>query len=197
MRRRATRVRRCVPIVLGGCAASQAECRNRRDRKRCFHKHKPHQSNHSTLFWLRFPIPIFSEPFLRRSSTRSLTFSVAFALAADFFEQLDLDLLDLKEPVVLLAQQMVDFFVQVTDFQLRFQVHFVIVFSAQAVSRLGPILAHHDDRRLDRGQTGKNEIEKNEWIWIESAVQQENGVQDNPAEEDTDEENDKSPASAE
>jgi hypothetical protein len=36
--------------------------------------------------------------------------SSAFAFAAEFFQQLDLDLLDLEQPVVLAAQQMVDFF---------------------------------------------------------------------------------------
>ena len=36
---------------------------------------------------------------------------LAFAFLADFFEELDLNLLDLKEPVVLFPQQVIDFFV--------------------------------------------------------------------------------------
>jgi len=50
----------------------------------------------------------------------------AFAFAADFFEQLDLDLLNLKEAVVLTPQQVIDFFVQVPDLELGFEVDFVI-----------------------------------------------------------------------
>jgi hypothetical protein len=49
----------------------------------------------------------------------------------------------------------VDFLVQVADFQFRFQIHFVIVLGAQAVPRFGPVLAHHDDRRLNRGPPGR------------------------------------------
>ncbi len=51
----------------------------------------------------------------------------ALALLADFFEQLDLDLLDLEEPVVLFAQEVIDFFVKVADLELSFQVDLVIV----------------------------------------------------------------------
>ena len=75
---------------------------------------------------------------------------LVFALLTDFFEQLNLDLLNLEEAVVLLAQEVVDFFVKVPDFQLRFQIHFVIVLRAQTIPCLAAILAHHDDRRLDR-----------------------------------------------
>ena len=52
----------------------------------------------------------------------------ALVFAADFFQQLDLDLLDLKEPIVLAAQQVIDFFVQVPNLELGFQINFVIVF---------------------------------------------------------------------
>jgi hypothetical protein len=53
--------------------------------------------------------------------------TLTFALAADFFEQLDLDLLNFEEPIVLPPQEMIDFFVQVPDFELGFEVDFVIV----------------------------------------------------------------------
>jgi hypothetical protein len=41
---------------------------------------------------------------------------LALLFLADFFEQLDLDLLDFKESIVLLAEQVIDFFVKVSDF---------------------------------------------------------------------------------
>jgi len=55
--------------------------------------------------------------------------STAFALA-DFFQQFDLDLLDFKEAVVLPAQEVIDFFVQVPNLELSFEIHLVIVFRA-------------------------------------------------------------------
>src|SRR6266567_7635939 len=100
---------------------------------------------------------------------------LSFALAAEFFEQLDLDLLNLEQPVVLPAQQVIDFLVQMPNLQLGFQIHFVIVFRAQTIASLGAVLAHHDDRRLNRSQAGEDQVQQNEWIGIESAIQQKNG----------------------
>jgi hypothetical protein len=51
----------------------------------------------------------------------------AFGFASEFFQQFDLDLLNLEQAVVLAAQQMVDFFVQMPDLKFGFQIHFVIV----------------------------------------------------------------------
>jgi hypothetical protein len=42
----------------------------------------------------------------------------AFAFPSKFFQQLDLDLLNLEQTVVLSAQQMIDFFVQMPDLKL-------------------------------------------------------------------------------
>ena len=81
------------------------------------------------------------------------TAALNFALTADFFEQLDLDLLNLEEPVVLASQQVIDFFVQVPDLQFGFEVDFVIVFRAQTIAQFGAILTHHDNGRLHRGET--------------------------------------------
>src|SRR6266576_3178203 len=91
----------------------------------------------------------------------------ALAFASDFFQQLNLDLLNLEEAIVLAAQQMVDFFVQMPDLELGFQIDFVIVLRAQSIAQLGAILTHHDDRRLNGSETGENQIEKNERIRIE------------------------------
>jgi len=43
--------------------------------------------------------------------------------------------------------------VQVPDFELGFEVDFVIVFRAPTVTGFGAVLAHHDDGRLNRGET--------------------------------------------
>src|SRR6266700_4769427 len=74
--------------------------------------------------------------------------TLALAFASELFEQLDLDLLNFEKPIVLTPQKMIEFFVKVPDFQLGFQVDFVIVFAAQSVARFAPVLAHHDYRRL-------------------------------------------------
>ena len=51
----------------------------------------------------------------------------AFALA-EFFQEFDLDLLNLEEPVVLLPQEVIDFLVQVPDLELGFEIDLIIVF---------------------------------------------------------------------
>ena len=77
----------------------------------------------------------------------------AFALAAEFFQQFDLDLLNLEQSIVLSSQKVIDLFVQVPDFEFGFEVDLVIVFRAQTVTGFGAVLAHHDDGRLNRGET--------------------------------------------
>ena len=57
----------------------------------------------------------------------------AFALA-DFFQQFDLDLLNLKESVVLLSQEVIDFLVQVPNLEFGFEVDLVIVLRPQSIS---------------------------------------------------------------
>ena len=51
----------------------------------------------------------------------------AFALA-DFFQQFDLNLLDFKESVVLPAQQVIDFLVQMPNLELGLEIDLVIIF---------------------------------------------------------------------
>ena len=82
----------------------------------------------------------------------------ALALSTKFFEQLDLDLLNLKQPIVLPPQEVIEFFVQMPDFQLGFQIHFVIVFRAQTIARLGAVLTHHNDGRLNGCETREDQI---------------------------------------
>jgi hypothetical protein len=92
-------------------------------------------------------------PKKRFLSNSSRTAALALALAADFFEQLNLNLLDFEEPIVLPPQEVIDFFVEVPDFELGFEVDFVIVLRAQPISQFGAILTHHDNWRLHRGET--------------------------------------------
>ena len=80
---------------------------------------------------------------------------------------------------------MVDFFVQMPNLKLGFQIDFVIVFRAQTISRFGAVLAHHDDRRLDGGETGENQIEKDEWIRIERSGSKQHCIRTDPNEDNS------------
>src|SRR5436853_4723536 len=103
-----------------------------------------------------------SAPCARKSAEKLNTIATliftqsALPFLANLFEQLDLDLLNLKEPIILLPQQVIDFFVQIPDFEFGFEIDLVIVLRAQAISRFGAVLTHHNDRRLDSGQTREN-----------------------------------------
>src|SRR4029453_3320928 len=78
---------------------------------------------------------------------------------------------------------MIEFLVQMPDLELRFQIHFVIVFCPQPVARLSTILAHHNDRCLHRSQTGENQIKQNEWIRIECMCHDDDTVHYDPDEQ--------------
>jgi hypothetical protein len=55
---------------------------------------------------------------------------LALSFAAEFFEQLDLDLLNLEESIVLLLQEVIDFLVQVPDFQFGLEINLVVIFGS-------------------------------------------------------------------
>src|SRR5439155_3148389 len=120
----------------------------------------------------------------------------AFAFAADFFEQLDLDLLNLEQTIVLPPQEMVDFFVQMPDLELGVEIDFVIVLRAQTIAQLGAILTHHDHRRLDGGETRENQIEKNEWIRIERSGSEQRDVRTDPHDDNSAKCNEEFPTAA-
>src|SRR6516162_2798259 len=92
---------------------------------------------------------------------------------------------------------MIDFLVQMPSLQLGFQIDFVIVFRAQPVTRLGTVLAHHDNRRLHSSQTGENQVKENEWIRIKRARHEDNAVDGNPDDQNRAERNEKFPTPAE
>src|SRR6476660_6877247 len=83
------------------------------------------------------------------------------------------------------------------NLKLGFQIDFVIVFRAQPVARLGPVLTHHDDRRLDGGQTGENQIEKNERIRIKRSGSEQHDVRTDPDEDNSAKCNEEFPTTAE
>jgi hypothetical protein len=74
---------------------------------------------------------------------------------------------------------------------------FVIVFRAQTVTRLRAVLTHHDDRRLDGGETGEDQVQWNEWIRIERPGSEQHGVRTDPHEDNSAECNEKFPTAAE
>src|SRR5260370_568956 len=47
----------------------------------------------------------------------------------------------------------IDFLVEMADLKFGFEIDLVIIFSAQPVTRLSAVLTHHDDRRLNSGET--------------------------------------------
>src|SRR6266436_3892238 len=89
---------------------------------------------------------------------RLLARSAPFALA-DFFQQFNLDLLNLEEPVVLLSQKMIDLLVQVPNLEFGFEIDLVIILRSQSIASFRAVLAHHNDGRLQCSQTGKDQVQ--------------------------------------
>ena len=85
------------------------------------------------------------------------------ALLHDF----ELQLLYFRQPLPLLVDQVIDFFVQMPDLELGLEVDLVVVERAQAILRLQPLLAHHDDGCLDGGEARQDQVEQDERIRIE------------------------------
>jgi hypothetical protein len=76
----------------------------------------------------------------------------AFAFAAGFFEQLDLNLRDLKESIAFgTAQQVINFFVQMPNFEL--------VCRAQPIAGFSAVLTH-DNWRLNGSETDRIKLSK-------------------------------------
>ena len=95
--------------------------------------------------------------------------SCSLPLVHDF----ELHLLDLGQSLELLRDQVVDLLVQLPDFEFGLEVDLIVVERAQPVLRLLPLLAHHDDRRLDRGDGRQDQIEQDEGIAVERAARPE------------------------
>lgn len=70
------------------------------------------------------PTPLSQSLIQRAGAKARARRNVGFALlgpafASQLFQQLNLDLLDFEQPIVLAAKQVIDFFVQVPDFEFR------------------------------------------------------------------------------
>ena len=70
-------------------------------------------------------------------------------------------LLQLLFQLRLLGEDGVDLVVDVLDHDFRFEVDLVVVFRAAAVFFLLPVLAHHDQRRLNGRYAGQHQIQQN------------------------------------
>ena len=92
---------------------------------------------------------------------------------------------------------MIDFLMQVANLELGFEIYLVIILRPQSITRFRPVLAHHDDGRLQRRQAGENEVKENEREGIERAGGEYDPVDDDPDDKDTAERQDESPTPAE
>jgi len=79
---------------------------------------------------------------------------------ADLRQKVKLNLLYLGQAVPLMGQEMIDLVMKVPDFELRLEVHLIVMLRAETILRFQAILAHHDDRRLYGRETGQNKIQE-------------------------------------
>ena len=89
-----------------------------------------------------------------------------------FLKKIHLHLLDIHKPLPLIHEEMVYLFVEVANFQFRLEIDTIVVLGLQPIFGFLTVLAHHDDRSLDRGQAGQHQVEKNKGIWIDGLCQQ-------------------------
>ncbi len=107
-----------------------------------------------------------------------------------------MQLLKREEALGLLLEEEVHFFVEVSDFELGLEVHFVVVLAAGAVLGLLAVLTHHDYGGLNRGETREEEVEKDEGIRVRGP-RADDDVQKNPDEKESPEDADEAPTAAE
>ena len=93
-----------------------------------------------------------------RCATSSTLARLVTGRALMFFHEIKLEFLDFEEALPHVLGEMVDLLVELSDFELRFEIDLVVVFAAQPIFCVLPVLTHHDDRRLDRGDAGEHEV---------------------------------------
>src|SRR5579864_4436870 len=107
-------------------------------------------------------------------------------------------LVGLETPVLEQSRaQFVDLAVELLDRELRLDVDLEVLVCLQPVLRRLPVLAHHDHWRLQRGNAGKNEVEKNIWVRIGRVRQDEGGVDAGPGQQESEENDDERPRATE
>ena len=92
---------------------------------------------------------------------------------------------------------MIDFLVELADFEFGLQVHLVVVNGSLAVAFFLAVLAHHDDRGLYRRQCREHQVEQNEGVGVEGFGEDRHDVDRHPCEDEDGEDDDEFPASAE
>lgn len=92
---------------------------------------------------------------------------------------------------------MIDFLVELADFEFRLQVHLVVINRSLAVAVFLAVLAHHDHRGLEGGQRREDEVEQNERIGVERFGEERQQVHAYPERDEYAEDDDELPASAE
>src|SRR4029077_2623377 len=117
--------------------------------------------------------------------------------ADQIVDHLDLDLLDLEQMLPLMVDQLIELVADRAHLEFGLEVDLVVVLGPHAIARLLPVLAHHDDRRLDRRQQRQGEIEQNVRIRIKGMPQQIDAIDEDPYDHHTEENEDKTPAAAE
>jgi len=90
------------------------------------------------------------------------------------------DLLHLDQALPLMIKLMVYLFVQLSNFQFGLQIDATVVFAPKAVLGFLPALAHHDDWRLQGGDTGQHQVEEDKGSGIEGRPQQAQNVRADP-----------------
>jgi ABC-2 type transport system permease protein len=66
--------------------------------------------------------------------------------------------------------EVIDLLVQARDLELGLQVRAEVEVRLHAITRRQPILGHHDDRRLQRGEAGEHQVQRDEPVRIESGA---------------------------
>ena len=77
-----------------------------------------------------------------------------------------MQLLYLHKTIPLMRKEVIQLVMEMANFKLCFEIDLVIIPRTQSVFRLLAILAHHDDRRLERSQTGEQQVQQDERIRI-------------------------------
>lgn len=75
-----------------------------------------------------------------------------------------------------MRQEVIELLVQVAYLQFGLEVYAVVVFRAQTVLCLLPILAHHNYRGLNGRKTRKHEIKKDERVGVKRFLDKENRI---------------------
>ena len=69
---------------------------------------------------------------------------------------------------------------EMTNLQLCFKIYATVMFGSKSILRLLAVLTHHNNGSLYSSKARKDEVEKDEWIWVEGALNKNHGIYGNP-----------------